>query len=215
MELFGAVKDAVTTRQAAEFYGIDVKSNGMARCIFHNDHSPSMKLDKRYHCFGCHADGDVINFVAGLFGLGNKEAAEKIANDFGISYEKWKPPGKPPSGREKQKKQNNRNNQKNQINRIRQTRFKETEQKFYKILTEYYHLLKQWKEERAPKTPEEEWDEYFCEALKNLSEVEYVLDCFLEAGIEEKVDIIIDYGKKVKEYERRIKQYRSIETEGT
>ena len=112
MELFGAVKDAVTTRQAAEFYGIDVKSNG------------------RYHCFGCHADGDVINFVAGLFGLGNKEAAEKIANDFGISYEKWKPPGKPPSGREKQKKQNNRNNQKNQINRIRQTRFKETEQKF-------------------------------------------------------------------------------------
>ena len=106
MELFGAVKDAVTTRQAAEFYGIDVKSNGMARCIFHNDHSPSMKLDKRYHCFGCHADGDVINFVAGLFGLGNKEAAEKIANDFGISYEKWKPPGKPPSGREKQKKQN-------------------------------------------------------------------------------------------------------------
>ena len=104
MELFGAVKDAVTTRQAAEFYGIDVKSNGMARCIFHNDHSPSMKLDKRYHCFGCHADGDVINFVAGLFGLGNKEAAEKIANDFGISYEKWKPPGKPPSGREKQEK---------------------------------------------------------------------------------------------------------------
>ena len=186
MELFGAVKDAVTTRQAAEFYGIDVKSNGMARCIFHNDHSPSMKLDKRYHCFGCHADGDVINFVAGLFGLGNKEAAEKIANDFGISYEK-----------------------------IRQTRFKETEQKFYKILTEYYHLLKQWKEERAPKTPEEEWDEYFCEALKNLSEVEYVLDHFLEAGIEEKVDIIIDYGKKVKEYEGRIKQYRSIETEGT
>ena len=64
-------------------------------------------------------------------------------------------------------------------------------------------------------TPEEEWDEYFSEALKNLSEVEYVLDHFLEAGIEEKVDIIIDYGKKVKEYEGRIKQYRSIETEGT
>ena len=82
MELFGAVKDAVTTRQAAEFYGIDVKSNGMARCIFHNDHSPSMKLDKRYHCFGCHADGDVINFVAGLFGMGNKEAAEKISKQL-------------------------------------------------------------------------------------------------------------------------------------
>lgn len=212
MELFGAVKSAVTTRQAAEFYGVDVKSNGMARCIFHNDRNPSMKLDKRYHCFGCQADGDVINFVAGLFGLGNKEAAEKIANDFGISYDKWKPDRKQHTGRAKKIRHRS---QIEQISRARQSLFEETEQTFYKILTEYYHLLKEWKEERAPKTPDENWDEYFCEALKNLTEVEYILDCFLEAGLEEKVEIIIDYGKKVKEIEGRIKQYRSGEAEGT
>ena len=79
MQLFDAVKEAVPARTAAEFYGIDVKSNGMARCIFHNDRNPSMKLDRRYHCFACQADGDVINLVAGIFGIGNKEAAEKIA----------------------------------------------------------------------------------------------------------------------------------------
>ena len=39
----------------------------MACCPFHNDKTPSMKLDRRYHCFGCGADGDVIDFTAALY----------------------------------------------------------------------------------------------------------------------------------------------------
>ena len=70
--LFSSVKEAVTTREAAEAYGIRVNRSGMACCPFHNDKNPSMKIDKRFHCFGCGADGDVINFTALLFGLGNK-----------------------------------------------------------------------------------------------------------------------------------------------
>ena len=66
----------------------------MACCPFHNDKTPSMKLDRRYHCFGCGADGDVIDFASALYGLGKKEAAIQLANDFGLSYEDWKPPGK-------------------------------------------------------------------------------------------------------------------------
>jgi len=74
LNVFEAVKQSVTTRQAAEHYGIRVNRNGMACCPFHNDKTPSMKLDKRFHCFGCGADGDVIDFVAALYGLGKKEA---------------------------------------------------------------------------------------------------------------------------------------------
>ena len=62
MNIFESVKAAVTTRQAAEHYGIEVNHHGMARCPFHDDRTPSMKLDTRYHCFGCGADGDVIDF---------------------------------------------------------------------------------------------------------------------------------------------------------
>lgn len=76
MNLFEAVKDSVTTRQAAESYGLQVKHGGMCRCPFHNDKTPSMKVDKRFHCFGCQADGDVIDFTARLFGLTPKDAAE-------------------------------------------------------------------------------------------------------------------------------------------
>ena len=196
--LFEAVKNAVTTRQAAETYGIQVNRYGMACCPFHHDKSPSMKVDRRFHCFGCGADGDVVNFTARLFGLANKDAAKKLAADFEISYEKWKPPDR--KERLKAQKQANRN-----------VRFEEAQRKFYRILTDYYHMLRRWKEERAPKSPDEDWDKYFCEALRNMAEMEYVMDSFLEADLEEKMDIMIDYGKKVKEYEKRIRQYRSEE----
>ena len=77
--VFEAVKQAVPTRQAAEFYGVQVGRNGMACCPFHDDKHPSMKVDRRFHCFGCQADGDVIDFTARLFGLNKKEAASRVS----------------------------------------------------------------------------------------------------------------------------------------
>jgi len=85
MNLFEQVKGCVTTRQAAESYGLRVSRNGMCRCIFHDDRTPSMKVDERYYCFGCGATGDVIDFVGKLFDLPPYDAARKLADDFGIS----------------------------------------------------------------------------------------------------------------------------------
>lgn len=200
--LFETVKSAVTAREAAEAYGIHVNRSGITRCPFHNDRVPSMKLDRRYHCFGCGADGDVIDLTAKLFGLNTREAAEKLAQDFGISCKKWKPP---------------RREQRQQVRKqkVQAVRFKETVRKFYRILTDYYHLMKLWQRERAPRSPDEELDVYFCEALLNMAEVEYVMDCFLAADLEEKIDIMNDYGRKVKQYEQRIRQYRSEEAGGS
>ena len=59
--------------------------------------------DRRYHCFVCGADGDVIDFAAALYGLGKKEAAVQLAQDFGLSYEDWKPPGKAKKPKPRQK----------------------------------------------------------------------------------------------------------------
>ena len=82
MDVFEAVKQAVTTRQAAEHYGIHVGRNGMACCPFHKDKTPSLKADRRFHCFGCQADGDVIDFAARLFDLSGVEAAKRLAADL-------------------------------------------------------------------------------------------------------------------------------------
>ena len=152
MNVFEAVKQSVTTRQAAEHYGIRVGRNGMACCPFHNDKTPSMKLDRRYHCFGCGADGDVIDFTAALYGLGKKEAAVQLAQDFGLSYEDWKPPGKAKKPKPRQKSP--------------EEQFQEAKNRCFRILADYLHLLRVWRKEYAPHSPEEAFHPRFIEALQ-------------------------------------------------
>lgn len=84
MNIFKSVKEAVSTVDAASFYGIKVNPSGLCNCPFHNDRTPSMKVDIRYYCFGCGAKGDVIDFVSRLFGLSPLDAAKKIASDFNL-----------------------------------------------------------------------------------------------------------------------------------
>ena len=139
MNVFEAVKQSVTTRQAAEHYGIHVGRNGMACCPFHNDKTPSMKLDRRYHCFGCGADGDVIDFAAALYGLGKKEAAVQLAQDFGLSYEDWKPPGKAKKPKPRQKSP--------------EEQFQEAKNRCFRILADYLHLLRAWRNGLCPALP--------------------------------------------------------------
>ena len=83
MNLFEAVKAAVTPRMAAERYGLPVRQENMVCCPFHADRTPSMKLNEDYfYCFGCGASGDVIDLAARLFGLSGYDAAKKLAAAF-------------------------------------------------------------------------------------------------------------------------------------
>ena len=60
MSIYSEIKEAVTTRDAAVYYGHRISRNGMMRCPFHNDRTPSMKVDQNFICFGCQEKGDVI-----------------------------------------------------------------------------------------------------------------------------------------------------------
>jgi hypothetical protein len=193
MNVFEAVKENVTTRQAAELYGIKVNRNGMAVCPFHNDKNPSMKVDRRFHCFGCQADGDVIDFAGLLYGISSKEAAQKLAADFGIVCD-----GKRRALPMKIKKK-----------MPEELRFQKAIQKCFRVFTEYLHLLKRWANEFAPKSPDEEWHPLFVEALQRKSYVEYLLDTLLLGTIEDKAALIVEHGKEVKELERRITIFTS------
>ena len=164
-----AVNQSVSTREAAEFYGIEVKRNGMACCPFHDDKNPSMKLNEEYfYCFGCGATGDVIDFTAKLLDLSPKEAAEKLAQDFGMSYDSQAPPRRR-SVRQKTEAQ----------------KFREDWQRCYRVLSDYSHLLKKWEADNSPQTPEEEPHPRFVEAIQKKTYVEYLLDLFLYESEEE------------------------------
>jgi hypothetical protein len=187
--VFTVVKENISTADAAEMYGIKVSRNGMACCPFHEDKHPSMKIDSRYHCFGCQADGDVIDFVANLFELGLKEAAIKIAGDFGLQYDNQTPNNGPPIYKKK-------------TNQYRE--YKIAENHFWQVITDYYRLLLFWEKQYSPTTPDQDWDERFVEAVMNINVLDYVMDVFLESDRETRAEIIKDYGRKITEYERRI-----------
>ena len=167
--VFEAVKLSVSTREAAELYGIKVRRNGMACCPFHDDKNPSMKVDQRFHCFGCGEDGDVIDFTAKLFDLSPKEAAEKLAQDFGLIYDSQAPP------RRRYVRQKNE-----------AQKFREDRQRCYRVLSDYYYLLKKWEADRSPRTPEEEPHPRFVEAIQKKTYVEYLLDLFLYESLQRK-----------------------------
>lgn len=198
--VFEAVKQSVTTRQAAEHYRIRVNRNGMCVCPFHNDKNPSMKVDKRFHCFGCQADGDVIDFAARLFGLNNKEAALKLAEDFSVSFDAkgHDPPRRRPVKRKISE----------------ELRFRQAEQRCFRVLSGYYHLLGQWKTEYAPKQEDEQWHPLFVEALQKQDYIGYLLDVLLSGTVEEKAAVVAEQGKEVIRIEQRISEFAASHPAG-
>ena len=186
--VFEAVKLSVSTREAAEFYGIKVSRTGMACCPFHDDKNPSMKVDQRFHCFGCGEDGDVIDFTAKLFNLSPKEAAEKLAQDFGLIYDSQAPP------RRRYVRQ-----------KTEAQKFREDRQRCYRVLSDYYYLLKKWEADRSPRTPEEEPHTRFVEAIQKKAYVEYLLDLFLYESEEEQKVWIAEHTTEITHLERRLK----------
>ena len=197
MNVFEAVKQSVTTRQAAEHFGIRVGRNGMCVCPFHADKNPRMKVDRRFHCFGCQEDGDVIDFVSRLEAVSPKEATLMLAQAFSIPYEDKEPPShrKPPQEAPEQ-------------------RFRRMERYCFRVLCDYRNLLCRWKRGYAPKTPDEDFHLLFVEALQKAGLCGLSAGCAALPGYGGTVALIIDCGKEVSNLERRMAELAAGDTAG-
>ena len=144
----------------SDFIQLHKKGAGFwACCPFHGEKSPSFYVNparNRFHCFGCGARGDVIDFTARLFGISLKDAAEKLAADFGISAD-----AKPVA--------------------VRRNPFRLEELRCRRVLTDYLHLLKEWKTCYAPKTPEDSLDDRFVESCQQYDRIAGLLEMLDEA----------------------------------
>jgi len=187
--VFEVVKQSVAVREAAEMYGIAVGRGGMACCPFHDDRHPSLKLNEDYfYCFGCGATGDVTDFTARLYDLSPKEAAEKLAQDFGLSYDS-KAPLRRSYVRQKSEAQ------------VR----KEKREHGWRVLTDYYHLLRKWEADYSPKTPDEDPHPRFLEAVQKKDYMGYLLDTFLDSSTEEQDQWIAEHTAEISAIEGRVK----------
>ena len=174
MILFKTVKESITVKQAAALYGLPITTTGMTRCPFHEDHTPSMKLnDTYYYCFGCGATGDVIDLTAHIFDLSSLQAARKLVRDFDLS------PDKPPSGAVALPKPPiaPSNAQQEDIAHC------------LRVLYDYRNLLTRWRTEFAPLSPEESLDDCFVEALHMLDVVDDLMDRLAFGPASQKVDV--------------------------
>ena len=187
--VFEAVKQSVSVREAAQMYGIEVNRSAMACCPFHDDKNPSMKLNEEYfYCFGCGATGDVIDFTARLYNLSPKEAAEKLAQDFGLAYDSQAPPRRRYVRRKSEAQ-----------------KFKEDRDHAFRVLADYFHLLRKWETDYTPKTPEENPHPRFMEAIQKKDYVGYLLDFFLEDTPDEQRLWIAEHQSEIDNLERRVK----------
>lgn len=140
-------------------------------------------LDKQYANEKSELDAEIM------------ELEKRIASDFGLNYDATNRPLPKPAVPQKSKEQI----------------LDEEQKKCFRELSDYYHLLKEWKIKYAPKSMDEELHPLFVEALQNISRVEYQLDTLLEKDIPDRAFVISDIGKGVKSIVGRIEEYRRSE----
>ena len=194
MTMYEKIKSAVSVPEAAKSYGLTVGKNGMARCPFHEDHTPSLKLNEDYYyCFGCEACGDVIDFTAKFFGISNWSAAKKLAMDFGL--------GTVESGTERNWP--DKAAAEEAISDL--AVYRNCLMLCIRTLASYEEVLQDWRTEYAPTSPEEPIDDRFVEACQLLPYICYMLDYLTVAPFEEQSTIVSrlmenDYISELREF---------------
>ena len=168
------IKQRLTMREVAEYYGFQINHTKCIRCPFHaGDRQASLHIYPEsggFHCFGCGAHGSVIDFVMRLFDLNFRQAVLRINADFQLGLTESKSDRVARSAALESRREEQR-------------RKAQAESNFWFMTNEFYY----WKEIRDTFQPT--WQEdivffhpLYAEAVKRLPYIEYWLDDFIEKG---------------------------------
>ena len=201
--IFQTIKNKITTREAVEIYGLKVGRNGMACCPFHPDRNPSLKVDERFHCFGCGADGDVIDYVAKLFHLTNIEAARKLACDFGVYILKnARRAIQTPAALQKQ------------TNRRVSEKFERWRSWAINVMAMYVNSMEEWRERFAPAPGDTEWHSLFVESLSKLDQYNYYLDVLCSGTEAEQRSFFFEMKEVIRNLDKREQSWSRKSADG-
>ena len=173
MDIAKEINARLTTREVFAKYGLAPNRAGFVCCFEHMEKTPSMKVydgNRGYHCFGCHASGDTINFVQRYFNLDFKGAIAKLNDDFGL--------GLPVTSEITQAERVEMARKEYYRRKARELWQKELERLdgiYYYRLDDVIRLERQ-KVEFCPMSKDDEFDPKFIEALQNLSLAYYDLE---------------------------------------
>ena len=196
--VFETVKSCISMRECAEMLGFSPSRSGFICCPFHGERTASLKLyTDNWHCYGCHAGGDVIEFFRKYKGYSRPiDAAKELATLAGLQLTQYKPigahskPAVPPTPTTGQLIQ----------------AFKEWQKEAFYWLRKY----KRWMEiiiiELSPKQGAEQLHPLFAECLRNKEFVDYALDTLAGGTDSEKLYLYKYFRKDVNEIVQRTHQ---------
>ena len=189
---FDTIKEALKIDDIVAFYGVEVKRSNQALCPFHNEKTPSFTIYPKtnsFKCFGCGAGGSVIDFVMQIHGMDALDAAKKLDIDYSLGLF------------DHQSSQEEMHLQRTQrkANKGLDKAFKGYIDKAYSLLCDYLHLLQDWKIIYAPKAKDEldKVNHFFIEACHRLDYTEYLIDCLLNADIDEQIEFYQTHRKEL------------------
>lgn len=189
-DIFKFVKEYVTAKDVAICYGFRPNRSNLICCPFHDDKHPSMKVDIRFYCHGCGEYGDAIDFVSKYFGIGLREAAQKILEDFGIKR-------MPDVSR---KQLISAQKQQNTVSQYQDRKAELTQ--ITRKLMDYKTTVKERIKAHAPKSQDEEWSDAFANEINALMRATYLIDgCLFGVG-DEKREFYDFYKEEVDELVR-------------
>lgn len=84
-----SIENLITVMQ---HYGVNFKKDSsgfLAKCPFHSEKTPSFRLNNegKYKCFGCNAQGDIIDFIKTKEGFSTLEAIKKAYEILGLKLD--------------------------------------------------------------------------------------------------------------------------------
>ena len=197
--VFELIKQNIDIVDVAKMCGIAVNRSNKAICPWHNEQTPSLSFydhNQRFHCFGCGLDGDVIDLFSRMNNQSPIESVRKLNEIYrlGLDFDV------PVSGEKTQKEIRERNRRQNQ-----KQLFDVWENSSFKILSTYFHMLKDWKRDFAPINPNVPANPRFAEALCKLDYIEYILETVYICGSKEtKTAFLLSHERMIRDIEQRL-----------
>lgn len=195
MSLIREVKERVDIVKVAELYGLKLNRAYKCVCPFHKEKTASLSISPQkqiWKCFGCGKGGDAISLVSELLNVNALETAKSINYTLGLELDVDKPSNYLEINKYKQKRKT-------------EEMFKIWERETFILLTDYLHLLWEWKELKDPE------NNLYIEALHQLDYIDYIIDeIFINGNNEDKIWFWKHEKKVVSRIEARIRTFRTI-----
>ena len=167
------IKAQVTPASFLRTVGVEINRAGFCKCPFHGDHDASMKVykdpNRGYHCFGCHAGGDVINLAMRWYGLPFKDTVKRVADDCGVIL-----PEQHKQTRNDRLLAEVKADMRSLANYVNGIQRREAEWAYWAAFDAWLDNDRTLQAE-APRSPSEAFSDAFCEALRKRDELEYNL----------------------------------------